>query len=476
VGRGFFRTATVANPVPYTYTDFNPNAQCCCGAIPAQAMVLYERTIIRCLLGPCAGALYSINEVWTTYDGPTNTLTAINKVRSYNGPPGDCCGPEAVFNETTIYNPPFGFCAQAVFGGYGFGLIVTSTWGPWVPLGGLPTGIALNVSGSFAHFCNVTETTLSYLLEFGAQPGFSVDVYRRGYMLPGSEPCLSVECLKTCCLPGGRCLEITEAQCLAIGGLPQDNHYCFEARCDDNPLKGACCNPITGGCTLSTNEGCIPPNTFLGIGTKCAALSGQGVGTGNPCPQPIGRCCTPTGNGGYTCLGLVTPAQCASLGAGSIWGGAGSTCESLPCPTNGAGACCMGDGSCIQVNGAQTCLNQGGNFMGVGTDCQTIPGCTGACCFLSTGGDWTCSEGYSPNQCASANPPNNIFRGQGSTCPLFNPPPLPPYTPFCKGMGGRPASPSFSSAGLVLPDGTPASTIGNLRGCSGCGGAKGEAV
>jgi hypothetical protein len=39
---------------------------------------------------------------------------------------------------------------------------------------------------------------------------------------------------------------------------------------------GACCNPTTGECTMTTQEDCPPPNNWLGPGTDCVPQ--------NPCP------------------------------------------------------------------------------------------------------------------------------------------------------------------------------------------------
>ncbi len=42
---------------------------------------------------------------------------------------------------------------------------------------------------------------------------------------------------------------------------------------------GACCNPTTGRCTMLTEEQCILPKVWMGVGTPCAP---------NPCAQPPG--------------------------------------------------------------------------------------------------------------------------------------------------------------------------------------------
>jgi len=70
------------------------------------------------------------------------------------------------------------------------------------------------------------------------------------------------------------------------------------------------------------------------------------------------------------------------------------------------GACCLGDGSCVQASNESECTGLGGIYAGNFTSCETAV-CTGACCPLGIMGD---CEATGFNQC------DGNFQGVGTTC------------------------------------------------------------
>ncbi|MCA9243732.1 MAG: hypothetical protein KDA32_07265 [Phycisphaerales bacterium] len=109
----------------------------------------------------------------------------------------------------------------------------------------------------------------------------------------------------------------------------------------------------------------------------------------------VGACCL--GNG--TCLDGVSQANCTAQG-GSFNGGV--SCGAISCE----GACCMGDGTC-EVLSRSACATAGGHYSGDGTDCGAAT-CEGACCF----NDGSCTDG-TRDECDTA---GGTFQGFGTSC------------------------------------------------------------
>ena len=142
-----------------------------------------------------------------------------------------------------------------------------------------------------------------------------------------------------CCLSNGNCIgNQTEADCGFIGGEWQGAN----SECDGNlcPI-GAACLP-DGSCIdgVTELEAQMMGGIFLGVGTECL---------GTDCPQPRGACCITTT---LNCL-QFTEDECGLI-PDAIWLGAGSECDDVdgdgvpdgvctppdvPCPadTNGDG-------------------------------------------------------------------------------------------------------------------------------------------
>jgi hypothetical protein len=88
------------------------------------------------------------------------------------------------------------------------------------------------------------------------------------------------------------------------------------------------------------------------------------------------------------------------------------TWTSLNC-TDDDGACCLGDGSCVETD-PDGCAALGGAFQGNGTTCAdtSCPIDTQACCFESTGG---CLD-LTPSDCLNA---GGVPGGPGTQCSTF---------------------------------------------------------
>jgi len=160
--------------------------------------------------------------------------------------------------------------------------------------------------------------------------------------------------------------------------------------CDPDPCKGACCLP-DGTCDVTTPEEC--PGDFRGNGTDCAELN-------PPCaPFTGGACCTGEG----TCVDGTSADTCRDVHNGRHQDD-DTRCENVDCSLTGA--CCLAAGTCVQST-ESGCV--GGNFQGAGTTCPDS--CQGACCRP----DGSCTVGSRGN-CAGD------YRGDGTNCAELNPP------------------------------------------------------
>ncbi len=158
-------------------------------------------------------------------------------------------------------------------------------------------------------------------------------------------------------------------------------------------IVGACCLP-GGGCQILESIECANlGGNFQGEGLTCVGID---------CPEPTGACCT----GGGACSDL-SQADCA--GVDGSWGGVGTNCASGVC-TTGTGACCIpGTGECVDFTEAD-CEIVSGVFGGVGTQCNAFV-CfpIGACCL----GDGDCVDGVDPEACEML---EGTFQGDASLC------------------------------------------------------------
>lgn len=211
-----------------------------------------------------------------------------------------------------------------------------------------------------------------------------------------------------CCLPSGHCGMVSEAQCLAAGGIFHAGINCAAANCQSN--LGACCLP-NGRCVMTTETNCdTVGGTFQG--GPCSAAN---------CPQPSGACCIPNpATGGFTCE-VLTVAECAAQGG--RYRGHGTDCVKNPCPPP-RGACCLPSGQCILTTEAM-CTSHGGIYHGGPCSSANCPQPSGACCIPDPAtGVFTC-EVLTFQQCRAQ---NGHFRGNGTDCTSH---PCPPPRGAC---------------------------------------------
>ena len=169
-----------------------------------------------------------------------------------------------------------------------------------------------------------------------------------------------------CCLPSGSCLQINATDCGDLGGAFQGpGSICSDAMCDvlcGLPGSGDCCD---GNGTLGCEDAdcceavCVidPFCCVIPWDQLCADIANS---TCAVCQQP-GACCLADG----TCLDVAGLSECTALGGD--YNGGGTSCLTVTC----VGACCLSDGICLQV-GPSVCDGIGGTFHGVGTICQDV--------------------------------------------------------------------------------------------------------
>ncbi|MCP4592031.1 MAG: hypothetical protein GY842_14950, partial [bacterium] len=171
---------------------------------------------------------------------------------------------------------------------------------------------------------------------------------------------------------------------------------------------GACCDPLIGECTETTEAVCT--GDYLGDGTDCDP---------NRC---VGACCRPDGS----CLEDITSNACEAQWGGT-WKGAATACakfvEFVDCLAGPAEP--VPPGNCTQWD-----LNSNGyvdlydfhRYQREFTARHCVPAPTGACC--ATSGDcqqmneWDCTSLHGPD----------AYQGDGTTCV---PNPCPPPTGAC---------------------------------------------
>ncbi len=245
--------------------------------------------------------------------------------------------------------------------------------------------------------------------------------------------CTDGACQGACCFPDGECQTKRAESCASQGGTYQGNYTsCSTNPCPPGPPEGACCLTFDDftGCfeappDICTNEG----GMYHGDGSTC----GQ-----DTCPQPTGACCI---NGqcsvisieacddakgyfagvdtacepdmcpdGACCVSgvcsLASYADCQTMNG--AYNGDGSQCSFGNCPSPFGGACCSGDGDCFNADTECECDDEGGTFLGYGTDCNACPHpLPGACC-----GDGFCYEGSQ----VSCQHDDGNWLGEGTTC------------------------------------------------------------
>lgn len=283
-------------------------------------------------------------------------------------------------------------------------LLVLAGWGPCASCGDSGAGNCFVVNGSQS--CDSTGcciTVCSYDPFCCDSNWDSVCVY---YAEAWCDP------YGACCLAGGLCELVTdEGACTELGGNFQGyGTICSEIECDPCGLgDDECCVPgelpgcsdpvccdavcavdsfccstqwdfacaaqaetmcsscnVTGACCFST--GACQVLSELDCSTAGGDFS---YGPGSSCQDvlcliSVGACCD-----GGSCI-MTTPANCTSIGG--EFQGLSSSCSSVECePVSPFGACCLGNGFCLDSATPGDCSELGGSFLGAGTDCDPNP-------------------------------------------------------------------------------------------------------
>jgi hypothetical protein len=217
-----------------------------------------------------------------------------------------------------------------------------------------------------------------------------------------------------CCLAGGACQVLTQAECGTAGGTYQgDNTVCQPNPCPQPPVNDTCAGAIvmercgsgqfTGSLAAGVND-YSPTNSCTGYAangkdvvyaaslvagdilhlvyttpaydgslyvlTDCADMASCVIGEDDPEPETIDWTATSTGT-----FYIIADAYTTN-------GGSDFTLDwSITCPPP-TGACCFPDGSC-QVLAEVDCVGLGGIWYGptVGCDPNPCPPPVFACCF-----------------------------------------------------------------------------------------------
>ncbi len=180
------------------------------------------------------------------------------------------------------------------------------------------------------YFCSAINPTGGYAAFFDDQsPPNQDNIERFGcvrWSAEGSNTCPPTLEGGACCNPAtGVCMISTEADC-----VPPAVWHAEWLACSPNPCPqplAACC-AIDGGCTLSVPEGCLPPSTWHSDWLVCSP---------NPC-SPAAACCDPATGA----CNVITESHCL---APRVWHGDWPACDPNPCPQPLA-ACCTPAGDC----------------------------------------------------------------------------------------------------------------------------------
>ncbi|MCP4594353.1 MAG: hypothetical protein GY842_26790 [bacterium] len=169
--------------------------------------------------------------------------------------------------------------------------------------------------------------------------------------------------VEACCLPDGSCAMVDPLCCDDMGGAVVVGAVCApqtEACCDDFQPFGCmdadpmCCEAVLGG-WLPGQPNCLGDANINGTDDACEQQ------------QEEGACCYGADYGSCT---VTTQDYCENVLLG-VYEGDGTLCE-------GVEACCLPDGTCVDVD-ALCCRNElGGIPGGPGSACT---GVTVACCF-----------------------------------------------------------------------------------------------
>jgi len=131
-----------------------------------------------------------------------------------------------------------------------------------------------------------------------------------------------------CCFPDGTCQQIPQDVCLQLGGNPLPGINCFPVNPCPQPDRGACCFWENGiQCLITDPLTCQQQlaGQWMGLGTNCDDLNGNGVA--DVCEQnpELGACCY----GQVAVFCVVTDQMTCEQQYFGVWKGPGTTCADL---------------------------------------------------------------------------------------------------------------------------------------------------
>lgn len=201
-----------------------------------------------------------------------------------------------------------------------------------------------------------------------------VDFWSGASCAATGEESLCPPVIGSCCRGdgSGTCDEVCEAQCDGVNDVYNGDG----STCEPNMCVGACCLPGTSiRCTEVTPSVCSSlGGSMKGLGTTCDNLP-----PGSECG---GACCW--GSGALTdCRSVNKRIDCsfnALPGFQQAYVGDATFCPANCGALTAFGACCMPDGTCINMPDTTTCNDAGGNFnenaiCGSPGLCNTAPCC-----------------------------------------------------------------------------------------------------
>lgn len=439
-------TVTIECPCPAPPANDDCDDAIALGAPPTS--VVFDTTLATDDIGsPCGVGSGPFSNVWYTVTGTGNTITATT------------CNPGTSHPDTKISV----FCGEC-------GALVCVT--------GNDDDFACGFDPFFSTVSWCSQAGATYLVTVGGFASGQQGVVELSLTDDGVPCDPLVQCLPVggCCLPDGSCVDATQGDCLAQGGVYQgDGTACNANAVLDPSFEQSVINPIPFSHYDSPEW--TEASTNFESPTCSAAFCGTGLGTGprtgiiwswfggiNAFEEgsmeqlvtiPVGAASLDfwleipvvSGNGTdflevlidgnpvFTVLESAGPYlgyQLVSVPLGGFADGGAHSIEfhsiisgapqgtnffvddvsidsqAIFCPQP-EGACCLPDGSCIEVVEAD-CLAQGGVFSAPGVACVEVscPQPTGACCLP----DGTCVE-VTEEDCGSL---GGIFSGDFTTC------------------------------------------------------------
>ena len=276
------------------------------------------------------------------------------------------------------------------------------------------------------------------------------------------------EIFGACCFADGSCVEMTNDDCTAQGGVWQG----ADTTCDPNPCVGACCY-ATQPCEILTEAACeASMGQWLGGGTTCdmcpciVFCPPEGLQEQEPCGQD-------TNGGCNMAVPAFEPIECGQTICGTFWGEGGTrdtdwyevvttepmiltqtltaeglqlgyVCGLIEMTNPGSGDCADSTGSinpymytygeCEELSVTTECLGPGTHWFFVGLldyyslpcngdgdyvttlTCEPCEIPTGACCLA----DGTCQDGMYEAECGAA---GGVYQGDWTECATTQCPP-----------------------------------------------------